>query len=133
MLFKRIAASITTLISLLAVFAAPASAAASDCTNGRLCTWNNTNFSGTRWEWNIGTITTLPNQCLNMTASASDNQSSLYNRVGIINTYVAIYSEPNCTGPSWVITTGMIDSNLASGAPINGFDNTMRSIGARTS
>lgn len=111
----------------------PAYAAAGDCTNGRFCTWNNENYSGTRWEWNVGTIRALPNGCLNVTASANNNADSLYNRVGLINTVLRIHSDSNCADPGVSIATSQMDARLNWSPGIVSFGNIMTSISARAS
>lgn len=112
--------------------ARPAHAAMSDCPAARLCTWTNANYTGVRWEWSIGTITTLPNQCLNVTASANNNASSMWANAGIIGTRVTLHEGANCTGLTFQISTNQSDSNFSTGNPIFAFDNSMSSIGART-
>lgn len=118
---------------MFAVPAQPAAAAAGDCPNGRFCTWNNTNYSGTRWEWNVGTIRALPNGCLNVTASANNNASSLYNRVGLVNTVLRIHNNSNCTDTGTSISTNQMDANLDFSPGIVSFGDLMTSISARAS
>lgn len=133
MIRKILAAIAVTALTLGFAPSAPAQAAASDCPNGRFCTWNNENYSGTRWEWNVGTIRALPNGCLNVTASANNNQSSLYNRVGLINTVLRIHANENCTDAGTSISTNQMDARLGWSPGIVSFDNLMTSISARAS
>lgn len=132
-MIRKILAVLAAVAVLLIGAQVPASAAASDCTNGRFCTWNNENYSGTRWEWNVGTIRQLPNGCLNVTASAASNASSLYNRVGLINTVLRIHANNNCTDSGVSIATSQMDARLGWSPGIVAFDNLMVSISARAS
>lgn len=133
---KKIAATLAALIVVLGTtlaLAGPASAASGDCPNGKFCTWNNENYSGTRWEWSVGTIRSLPNGCLNVTASANNNADSLYNRAGLVNTVLRIHNNSNCSDSGLSITTGQLDARLDWSPGIVGFGNLMTSISARAS
>jgi hypothetical protein len=133
---KRITALFAALVVALSVTltpASPAHAASGDCPNGRFCTWNNENYTGTRWEWNVGTIRALPNGCLNVTASANNSADSLYNRVGLINTVLRIHNNSNCTDAGVQIVTSQMDARLDWSPGIVSFGNLMTSISARAS
>lgn len=130
---RKILAALATFAVLLLGAQAPARATASDCTNGRFCTWNNENYGGTRWEWNVGTIRALPNGCLNVTASANNVADSLYNRVGLVNTVLRIHNNSNCTDAGISIATSQSDARLDWSPGIVSFGNLMTSISARAS
>ncbi len=111
----------------------PASAAASDCPSGKFCTWNNANYSSTRWEWSPGTIRSLPNGCLNVTSSANNNASSLYNRAGLINTVLRIHNNSNCADSGVLIGTIYMDADLMNTPGIVAYGDLLTSISARAS
>lgn len=130
--FKRALMVFALMLGFLSI-GTPAKAAASDCPNGTFCTWNNASYSGTRWQWSVGTIRSLPNGCLNVTASANNNQTSLYNRAGLVNTVLRIHNNTNCADSGLQIVTGQIDADMDWSPGIVSFGNLMTSISARAS
>lgn len=124
--------------ALVAVFASlgiasPVQAAASDCPGAKFCTWTNTNYTGTRWEWSPGTIRSLPNGCLTVTASANNNASSFYMNAGLINTVVRIWDGSGCTGASITVASGTMDADMLNHPFVVAWGDKMSSISARPS
>lgn len=130
---RKILAMLAIAVMAVLSLSTPASAAASDCPNGKFCTWNNANYSGTRWEWSPGTIRSLPNGCLNVTASANNNQSSMYMRTGLINTVFRLHDGPNCTGASITVASSYMDADLQNHPGVVAWGDLMTSMSARSS
>lgn len=131
MIKKMLAALCAFVLAFSLAPSAPATAAASDCPNGKFCTWVNNNYGGTRWEWSPGTIVAQPNGCLTVTASARNVMSSLYNRAGLVNVRMRIWTDTNCSGSSTEITTSEMDADLNWSPNIVSFGDTMESISVR--
>lgn len=129
-LIAGIAVAIAVMVGGLTA-ATPAQAAQGDCPAARLCTWNNINYGGTLWVWNINTISQQPGHCLNMTSSARNTFSSLWANVGIVGTTVVrVWSGPNCTGFFQRVYTNTADPNLLQDAPIIALHDDIESISA---
>lgn len=117
----------------VAVAASPAQAVQSDCPSARLCTWNNINYGGTMWTWNINTISQQTNGCQNMTASARNVFSSLWANVGIVGTTVVrVWSDPGCTGFYQRVYSNTADPNLLQDAPVAFIHDDIESISVRS-
>lgn len=131
---NKVAAFVAILVLVVGfTTASPAQAASGDCPNGKFCTWNNANYSGTRWEWSPGTIRSLPNGCLNVTASANNNQSSFYMRTGLINTVFRLHDGANCTGASITVASSTMDADMTNHPFVVAWGDTMTSMSARAS
>ena len=85
------------------VAAAPASAAASDCPNGQVCLWDDSNFNTM-----LVAVARTPGSCYNLPSNLNDRANGFYNRL-LGGKHVQMYKDVNCTGPllrNWGGSTG---------------------------
>lgn len=83
--------------------ASPAQAAPAGCTPAYTCQYRDLNWTGDLYLWSAAYIQGQPNRCLNLTASANNSATSLYNNTSA-NFYY--WTGANCTETAYALFSG---------------------------
>lgn len=83
--------------------ASAASASPAGCLAGYACQYRNLNYTGDLYQWTAGFIQQQPGRCWNLTASANNSATALYNNTGA---NIIWWNGPNCTDIGYGLTPG---------------------------
>lgn len=125
---KKIAAIIAAPALTLALTAAPAEAALSDCGNGNICLYDGINYAGAPfWQGSPGYILSLPNDCITFTGANNNRASSIFVNYGFISQSLTLL-DGGAQGSRGISTSGYQDANMLTSPGIANFSNVLTVI-----